>query len=81
MITRSTRDNKYEKIVSVAAALISRNGYTGSSFHEIANRVGIHKSTLFHYFKNKEELLLRILETSVDEVNSELEKIINNNGN
>jgi AcrR family transcriptional regulator len=69
------RENKYEKILSVAGALITQKGYNGTSFQEIANEVGIHKSTLFHYFKNKEELLLRILEKSIDEVNSDLREI------
>ena len=72
------RDNKYEKIISVAADLINQKGYRGTSFQEIGDKVGIHKSTLFHYFKNKEELLLRILEKSVDEVNSDLTDITNN---
>ena len=72
------RDNKYEKILSVAGGLMTRKGYSGTSFQEIADGVGIHKSTLFHYLKNKEELLLHILEKSVDEVNLEIEKIANN---
>jgi len=72
------RDNKYKKIISVAADLINQKGYRGTSFQEIGDKVGIHKSTLFHYFKNKEELLLRILEKSVDEVNSDLTDITNN---
>lgn len=73
------RNNKYEKILKVAAALIRQKGYNGASLQEIANKVRIHKSTIFHYFKNKEELLLRILEESVDEVTSDLRRIVNNN--
>ena len=70
------RDNKYEKILLVAAKSISQKGAKGASLQEIADGVGLHKSTLFHYFKNKEELLLRILEKSIGEVNMNLEKII-----
>jgi TetR/AcrR family transcriptional regulator, cholesterol catabolism regulator len=73
------RNNKYEKILSVAGALITQKGYNGTSFQEIADGVGIHKTTLFHYFRNKEELLLRILEKSVDEVNLDISKIANSN--
>jgi AcrR family transcriptional regulator len=73
------RDNKYEEIISVAAGLIRREGYNGTSFQEIANKVVIHKSTIFHDVRNKEELLLRILEASVDEVNSDLRKIVSKN--
>ena len=72
------RENKFEKILAAAAHLISKKGYTGTSFQEIANNVGIHKSTLFHYFKNKEDVLLRILERSIEEVYRNLEQITSN---
>lgn len=72
------RDNKYEKILLVAAKSISEKGVKGASLQAIADGVGLHKSTLFHYFKNKEELLLRILEKAIGEVNMNLEKIIGN---
>ena len=41
--------------------------------------VGIHKSTIFHYFKNKEELLLVILRISIQEVTKILELILEDN--
>ena len=69
------RDNKNEKILSVAAHLISKEGYTGVSLQEIANKVGLHKSSLFHYIKNKEELLLLIFNKSYEEVNRTLKEI------
>jgi AcrR family transcriptional regulator len=70
------RDNKYEKILSVAGRLISQKGFKGTSLQKISDEVGLHKSSLFHYFRNKEELLLRILEHSTDEVSAELGKIL-----
>jgi TetR/AcrR family transcriptional regulator, cholesterol catabolism regulator len=71
------KENKYEKILAVAAHLIGKKGYAGTSFQEIADNVGIHKSTLFHYFTNKEEVLLKILERSIEEVYVNLEEIAN----
>lgn len=72
------RISKYEKILLVAANLIAKKGYDGTSFQDIADDVGLHKSSLFHYFKNKEELLLEILEMPIEEVDKSLEKIIAN---
>jgi len=69
------RDSKYEKILSVAARLMSRKGYSGASLQEIANKVGLHKSSLFHYIKDKEELLLRIFGETFQEGNRTLKKI------
>lgn len=72
------KDNKYEKILLTSAKLLSRKGADGTSLQMIADKVGLHKSTLFHYFKNKEELILGVLQKSVDEVNNNLEAIIAN---
>ncbi len=72
------RENKYEIILKEAAQLIGQKGYTGASFQEIADKVGIHKSTLFHYFKNKEQMLLLILERSIETVYTNLEQITSN---
>jgi AcrR family transcriptional regulator len=72
------RNNKYEKILSVSGRLISQKGFREASLKAIASEVGLDKSSLFHYFKNKEELLLRVLEQSVGEVNKNLENIIAN---
>jgi AcrR family transcriptional regulator len=67
---------KYKKIVKVASKLMSEKGYKGASLDHIADIVGIHKSTLFHYFKNKEQLLMAVLEISTEEVIRDLEAII-----
>ncbi|MBN1849602.1 MAG: TetR/AcrR family transcriptional regulator [Deltaproteobacteria bacterium] len=65
-----------KKILQVAGDLMSRRGYKGTSIQEIANHVGIHKTTIFHYFKNKEELLLNVIEIGIQESISELESLI-----
>ena len=73
------KGNQYEKILRISANLISQKGYHGVSLQQIANKTKLRKSSLFHYFKNKEELLLRILETSVDEASGNLKKIVEDN--
>ena len=73
------KDNKYDKILSIATDLINREGFRKTSFQKIADKVGLHRTSLFHYLKNKEELLLRVLERSVDEIGANLEEISSNN--
>ena len=80
LVANLMKDNKYEKILACSTRMISRDGFNSVSLQQIADRVGLHKSTLFHYFKNKKELLLRILEKSVGEVNKDLENIIETTG-
>jgi AcrR family transcriptional regulator len=75
-VAKAMRRNKKEQILKIAAALIAREGFSKTSFQRIADRAGLHKSSLFHYLRNKEEVLLGILEKSIDEVNLKLESII-----
>jgi len=75
----SNKNNiQYENIINVSSCLMSQKGYKGASLQEIANAVGIHKSTLFHYFKSKEEILLAVMKTSIDQVSFNLHKIMSN---
>jgi AcrR family transcriptional regulator len=67
--------NKKDDIVSVATDLINTRGFNGTSLQEIADKVGIHKSTLFHYIKNKKSLLVLVLEQHRKNVISNLQKI------
>ena len=73
---KSKPGDQREKIVAVASQLMSEKGYKGASLQEIANLVGIHKSTLFHYFKNKEELLLAVLRIAIEDVTRNLNLIL-----
>ena len=69
------RDNKQEQISEIAAELISTEGYKGTSLQKIADKVGVHKSTLFHYIKSKKDLLVHILEQSGDTLAANLERL------
>ena len=64
--------HNYKKIIEVASKLMSEKGYYGASMQMIADRIGISKSTIFHHFKNKEAILLAILEDAVPRVTYDL---------
>ena len=72
----SRTGNQREKIITVASRIMSQKGYKGASLQEISDLVGIHKTTIFHYFKNKEELLLAVLRIAIENVIKQLELII-----
>jgi AcrR family transcriptional regulator len=69
------RNNKQGQISEIAAELISTEGYKGTSLQKIADKVGVHKSTLFHYIKSKKDLLVQILEQSGNNLSANLERI------
>jgi len=65
LVKKLKTENMEEKILSAASQLFSQKGYNPTSLNEIAAQVGLHKTTLFHYFKSKEELLMRVMDESL----------------
>ena len=65
------RRNRDLDVMASATSVMSERGYSATSIQEIADRVGVLKGSLYHYFSSKEELLFRILSES----HSEAEKI------
>ena len=70
----SNSNLKADEIISVACSLFSRKGYSATSLKEIADQVGLHKTSLFHYFKNKEEILMEVMDKGLREYVNVLDK-------
>jgi AcrR family transcriptional regulator len=51
-----------EKILETSEPLFARLGFAGVGLREVADRVGIGKSSLFHHFENKIELYIAVHE-------------------
>ena len=45
-------------IIEAAAEVFAARGYHAGSFQQVADRVGMSQSSLFHYFPTKRDLLL-----------------------
>ena len=58
----SARPEMTEAILSAAAELFRARGYASTSMQEIAEAVGLSRPALYYHFKNKEELLGRLVE-------------------
>ena len=56
-IEQSSRD----KILDAAEGLFAKRGYAGIGLREVAEVVGLGKSSLFHHFKNKPELYAAVV--------------------
>jgi TetR/AcrR family transcriptional regulator, cholesterol catabolism regulator len=74
-MARSHLDKK-NKILQAAAILFNDKSYSTTSMQEIADYVGIKKSSLYHYFRNKDELLYEIINSLTDKGIRELSKIL-----
>ena len=54
-----------EEILVAAARLFSAQGYSGTSMNEVADACQVSKPTLYHYVRDKHELLMQICENHV----------------
>jgi len=50
-----------EAILESATLLFAAKGYSGTSTREIGERVGLDKTSLYYYFRSKEEILFRVI--------------------
>lgn len=72
----STRD----KILDVAEALFARRGFSGVGMREVADRVEIGKSTLFHHFRSKLQLYCQVLERVLGRIAVAVQPSLNSDG-
>lgn len=78
---------KKDQILDAAKLLFNRQGYAKTSVDDISQAVGMRKSSLYYYFKNKEDLFMcsfrddweqkfRIFETEASKENNPTDKIL-----
>ena len=58
-------EEQREHILTQAAELFARAGYAATSMNEVAQACGLSKPALYHYFKDKNALLLEICEAHI----------------
>ncbi len=56
--------SKRNAILATATRLFSRNGFQGTAMAELSARTGAATGTIFHHFKNKEDLFLHVLKNA-----------------
>lgn len=64
-----------DDILSQCAALMARQGYSGTSMRDLARTTGRSLSGLYHYFANKEELLFLINQRGFSPLLANAEKL------
>ena len=61
-----TRELKRRAALRVAARIFNEKGYHATSLDEIAEEIGVTKTALYYYFKNKEQVLYECLKLTYD---------------
>ena len=57
--------NRYEQIILASAKLFRERGYLATSIRDIGEALGITSAALYYHFKNKDELLLAVMEQAL----------------
>lgn len=73
-------DEIRNNIIDVAQKIFSHFGFDKTTMELIAKESRKGKSTLYYYFKNKEELYAAVIEREGNYIQKEMMKIINNGG-
>jgi AcrR family transcriptional regulator len=68
-----------EKILDTARAIFTRFGIKKSTMDEIAKKIRMGKSTLYHYFKSKEDIFLAVVKRESDTLKINLQEVIKKN--
>ena len=58
-------DGQRELILRCAAELFARRGYHAASMNQLAAAAGLSKATLYHYYRDKDALLVHIADAHV----------------
>lgn len=66
---------KREDVLREGRRLFAEKGYEGLTMGELAERAGLRKATLFHYFPSKESLYARVLEELLEAIEGVLARV------
>lgn len=69
-----------EKIVLSASKIFSRYGFRKTTMEEIANALNKGKSSIYYYFKSKEEIFEAVVDHEAQVLRNELSKVIKSGG-
>ncbi len=68
-------EDKKEKILNAAKNAFAQKGFAAVGIREIAKEAGLNSATLYHYFKNKDEIYSEILEQTYNKIVEILQEI------
>jgi AcrR family transcriptional regulator len=72
----AARTGTSQRLVDAAASLFSRKGYEATSTREIAAALRIQKASLYYHIESKEQLLVAICKSSLEQIRGDVEAAI-----
>lgn len=74
------KQDKQERIINAGIKEFVKNGFDKSSTNAIVEKAGISKGSLFHYFNNKKDFYLFLIDYSLQVVDKIIDEIDMSNG-
>jgi AcrR family transcriptional regulator len=75
-LTEEEQQRRRHEIFDASSHLFLDKGFTETSMREIAEAAGIGKSTLYDYFKSKDEILVSYFESEIQKITERAQEII-----
>ena len=69
-------DERPNEILDAALAVFAARGYRNTRLEDVGEAAGVTKGAIYHYFANKEELLLRAIEHRRDEAFGRVDRLV-----
>ncbi|MEW6264507.1 MAG: TetR/AcrR family transcriptional regulator [Thermodesulfobacteriota bacterium] len=67
-MARSGGDKTRRRILAAAEKIFSTRGFDATSVDRIARTAGVNKALIYYHFKNKNDLILKLFESIIEEV-------------
>jgi AcrR family transcriptional regulator len=77
---RTRTEDKLEKLLTVAAALMAKHGYDQTTIRDVGRETGFSLAGMYYYFKGKEDLLAQIQKRTFASLLEEQEKVLEDGG-
>lgn len=71
--TNPRRELVREQLIDIAAELFDSKGFVQTSINDIARAIGLGRSAVYHYFRNKEEIVAALVESEALTPSSQLQ--------
>ena len=74
-LTKEEQEKRRHEIYHKVVNIFLKNGFQETSMNEIAQAAGLGKSTLYDYFKTKDEILIYFFEDQLNDMTEEAQRI------
>ncbi len=73
-------EEKKQEIIEKARIVFTKRGYHNTSLSHISKKCGIGRTTIYQYFKNKDEIFYHTVGSTLEEIQTQLDVITANEG-